>query len=45
MVKRGKELYNVKGNNAHVISFEPSYPDEVSQVKTCIDCCPLPDTA
>jgi len=43
VVKRGKELSDVKDKNAHVALSEPTSPDKMSEVYTRVCCESLPD--
>ena len=44
VVEGGEKLSNIKGKNAHVVLSEPSCPDEMSEVYTCICCGSLENT-
>ena len=44
MVKGREELSDVKGKNAHVALSEPTRPDKMSEIYSCVCCGSLPDT-
>jgi len=44
VVKRRKELSNIKGKNTHVALSEPTRPDKMSEIYSCVCCGLLPDT-
>jgi len=44
VVEEGKELSNIKGKNTHVVLFEPSHPDKMSEVYAHIYCGSLVNT-
>jgi len=44
VVEGREELSNIKGKNTHMTLFEPTYPNKMSEVYSCICCGSLANT-